>query len=300
MSMGAIARVSAKAVAPRATAKAMPMAPKAVRVQSARSAFVSGTALQSRRAQRLSLHTRMPACAAYTADKKGDFPSMEYRIFFKEGDKTISPWHDVPLHNDDGTVNFICEIPKESKAKMEVATDEKSTPIKQDTKKGKLRDYPYNINWNYGMLPQTWEDPAVKNPEVENMAGDNDPVDVVEIGSTQMDMGSIHKVKVLGVYAMIDDGELDWKVIAISTEDPLADTLNDVEDVEKAMPGELEKIRVWFRDYKMPDGKPENSFGLDDKCMNKAYTMEVIEETAGFYQKLMSGERANDEGLSLE
>jgi len=26
---------------------------------------------------------------------------------------------------------------------MEVATDEAKTPIKQDTKKGKLRDYPY-------------------------------------------------------------------------------------------------------------------------------------------------------------
>ena len=25
--------------------------------------------------------------------------------------------------------------------------DETNTPIKQDTKKGKLRFYPYNINW---------------------------------------------------------------------------------------------------------------------------------------------------------
>ncbi len=32
---------------------------------------------------------------------------------------------------------------------------------------------------------------------------------------------------------MIDDGELDWKVIAISVDDPLADKLNDVEDVER-------------------------------------------------------------------
>lgn len=299
MRMGAIARVSAKAVAPRATAKAQPMAPKAMRMQSARSAFVSGAAMQSRRAQRMTIHTRMAASAAYDSDAKGDFPSMDYRIFFKEGEKVVSPWHDIALYNDDGSLNFICEIPKETKAKMEVATDEEKTPIKQDTKKGKLRDYPYNINWNYGMLPQTWEDPAIKNPEVEDMAGDNDPVDVVEIGSTALGMGSVHKVKVLGIYAMIDDGELDWKVIAISTEDPLAATLNDVEDVEKAMPGELEKIRVWFRDYKMPDGKPANAFGLDDKCMNKAYTMEIIEETNGFYKKLMSGERANDVELSL-
>lgn len=50
---------------------------------------------------------------------------------------------------------------------MEVATDEKLNPIKQDVKKGALRFYPYNINWNYGLLPQTWEDPAVVHPELE-------------------------------------------------------------------------------------------------------------------------------------
>lgn len=54
----------------------------------------------------------------------------------------VSPWHDIPLHTGDGAFNFIVEIPKESSAKMEVATDEVFTPIKQDTKKGKLRYYP--------------------------------------------------------------------------------------------------------------------------------------------------------------
>lgn len=48
--------------------------------------------------------------------------------------------------------------------------DEPSTPIKQDTKKGKLRFYPYNINWNYGLLPQTWEDPDHKNEELDGVA----------------------------------------------------------------------------------------------------------------------------------
>lgn len=33
----------------------------------------------------------------------------------------------------------------------------------------------YNINWNYGLLPQTWEDPSLANPEVEGAFGDNDP-----------------------------------------------------------------------------------------------------------------------------
>ena len=33
---------------------------------------------------------------------------------------------------------------------MEVATKEALNPIKQDMKKGKLRDYPLDIFWNYG------------------------------------------------------------------------------------------------------------------------------------------------------
>ena len=65
---------------------------------------------------------------------------------------------------------------------MEVSTKEASNPIAQDTKKGKLRDYHGPIFWNYGCLPQTWEDPNVENAECK-VNGDNDPVDVVEIGS---------------------------------------------------------------------------------------------------------------------
>lgn len=37
-------------------------------------------------------------------------------------------------------------------------------------------------------------------------------MDVVEISSTAHQHGGVYKIKPLGVYAMIDDGELDWKV----------------------------------------------------------------------------------------
>jgi inorganic pyrophosphatase len=63
-------------------------------------------------------------------------------------------------------------------------------------------------------------------------------------------------------------------------------------------PGELEKVLVWFRDYKIPDGKPANKFGYDNVCKNKEFTMHVVAETHDAYVKLKSGARAND-GLSL-
>ncbi len=41
-------------------------------------------------------------------------------MFLKSGDTVVSPWHDVPMHADvgAGTLNFICEIPKNTKAKV--------------------------------------------------------------------------------------------------------------------------------------------------------------------------------------
>lgn len=38
--------------------------------------------------------------------------------------------------------------------------------------------------------------------------------------------GEIIKVKVLGTLALIDEGETDWKVIVINTEDPEAGDFN--------------------------------------------------------------------------
>lgn len=220
--------------------------------------------------------------------EQGQPETLDYRVFFVDtSGKKVSPWHDIPLQLGDGIFNFVVEIPKESSAKMEVATDELYTPIKQDTKKGKLRYYPYNINWNYGLLPQTWEDPSLANSEVEGAFGDNDPVDVVEIGEKQRKVGEILKIKPLAALAMIDEGELDWKIIAISLDDPKASLVNDVEDVEKHFPGTLTAIRDWFRDYKIPDGKPANKFGLGNKAASKDYALKVITETNESWAKLV-------------
>lgn len=40
----------------------------------------------------------------------------------------------------------------------------------------------------------------------------------------------------MAALAMIDEGELDWKIIAISLDDPKAPLVNDIGDVEKYFP----------------------------------------------------------------
>lgn len=69
--------------------------------------------------------------------------------------------------------------------------------------------------------------------------------------------------------ALLDEDETDWKVIVIDINDPLAAKLNDIEDVERHLPGLLRATNEWFRIYKIPDGKPENQFAFTGECKNK-------------------------------
>jgi inorganic pyrophosphatase len=119
--------------------------------------------------------------------------SEDFRVFFTNNGNTISPWHDIPLRSGEN-FNVVIEIPKFTKAKMEISTKEPYNPIAQDRKNGKLRDYHGPIYWNYGAFPQTWEDPNVDHPVV-NAKGDNDPLDLVEIGSESLATGSVHEVR---------------------------------------------------------------------------------------------------------
>ncbi|KAF7729258.1 Inorganic pyrophosphatase [Apophysomyces ossiformis] len=213
---------------------------------------------------------------SYKAIAVGKQYTQAHRIYIERDGDIISPFHDIPLFaNEDGTVlNMVVEIPRWTNAKIEIATGEKLNPLKQDVKKGKPRFvrncFPYKgYVWNYGALPQTWEDPTVVNAEV-NARGDNDPIDVCEIGSQVGYTGQIKQVKALGVLALLDEGEMDWKVIAIDITDPLADKVNDIDDVNKYFPGLLDTSRQWFKIYKIPDGKPANQFAFNGEFKDKA------------------------------
>lgn len=89
--------------------------------------------------------------------------------------------------------------------------------------------------------------------------------------------------------ALLDEGETDWKVIVIDVNDPIAPKLNDIEDVERHLPGLLRASNEWFRIYKIPDGKPENQFAFSGECKNRKYAMDVVRECAEAWEKLITG-----------
>uniref|UniRef100_G3NCL1 inorganic diphosphatase n=1 Tax=Gasterosteus aculeatus aculeatus TaxID=481459 RepID=G3NCL1_GASAC len=232
---------------------------------------------------------------SFTVEERGNLNSLNYRIFFKNAEgKYVSPFHDIPMYADESQniFNMVVEVPRWTNAKMEIATKDPLNPVKQDMKKGKLRFvanvFPHKgYIWNYGAIPQTWEDPSHKDGDT-GYCGDNDPIDVCEIGSKVHSRGDVIKVKVLGVLAMIDEGETDWKVIAINVEDPEANDLNNIGDVRRLKPGYLESTVDWFRRYKVPDGKPENQFAFNGEFKDKDFAIKVIKNTHNFWKDLIS------------
>jgi len=113
-------------------------------------------------------------------------------------------------------------------------------------------------------------------------------------------MGSVVPVKVLGALALKDEGETDWKILSIHVAHPNASKLNDIGDIEQVYPGLLESTKRWFRIYKVPDGKPENEFGLNGEYQDKSFALKIIQEMRADWLKLMCGQtKSSGEGYSI-
>jgi len=236
--------------------------------------------------------------------QKGSRNSKEGKLFFKDASGNfVSPFHDIPMLASEGVYNMVVEVPRWSNAKMEIDTKAPLNPIVQDQKNDKLRFvanvFPYHgYIFNYGAIPQTWEDPN-HTDQWTNYKGDKDPIDVCEIGSKIQPTGAVIQVKVLGVFALIDDEETDWKLICIDVTDPLAEKLNDIEDVDTEMPGFLEMAVEWFKKYKIPNKpNPGIEFAFNDKPKNKEFAENIIAGTHEHWKKLMSGS-SDPMGMSI-
>lgn len=153
-------------------------------------------------------------------------------------------YHDIPLGNEDfSEINAVMEIPKGSKVKYEF--DHKTGAIWVD----RVGKTPIDYTFNYGDLPQTWNE------------GDSDPLDVIILCTQPLAVGAVVPLRVVGGLKMIDSGEDDYKVLAVADDKYYAD-VNNIEDVNKK---ELEDIEYYMLHYKDLHGKSVELNGWDTK-----------------------------------
>lgn len=113
---------------------------------------------------------------------------------------------------------------------------------------------------------------------------------MLEIGDAIARTGEVKRVKVLGGLAVLDQGEMDWKVIAIDVNDPQAAVMNDIQDVQTHKPGLLEATMHWLRYYKIPAGKKENPLAFGGHAVDAHTAMAAVDEAHAEWRKLLAGD----------
>lgn len=229
--------------------------------------------------------------------QKGRFGSKSFQL---TSAKYESYWHDAPLYadgSDEFVIHMVTEIPMFYTAKMEIQKEMRGNPIAQDSNKdGSPRYYMYGTPFfNYGLIPQTWEDPDVKS--AKGYGGDNDPLDVIELGSKALEMGSIKPCRVLGSMELIDEGETDQKILCISLDDKDAGLIRSLDDLERVKPGHLDKLRDWLKRYKTSEGKGENNLA-SEVPRSAGAAMTLISEMHGRWKALCGKDDSSSVAIS--
>jgi len=167
-------------------------------------------------------------------------------------------WHDV----DPGVPSAftaVVEIPMGSSNKYEL--DKASGLLKLDRVLHSAVFYPAN----YGFIPQT-------------MADDGDPMDVLILAAEPVYPMTLVTARPIGVMTMVDQDELDYKIIAVGISDPEYNTYHDVHELPRHR---LAVIRRFFEDYKTL----ENKRVVVDDILPALDAVPVIEKSLAVYRE---------------
>ncbi|MEO1436244.1 MAG: inorganic diphosphatase, partial [Bacteroidota bacterium] len=163
-----------------------------------------------------------------------------------------------PGENTPELVNGIIEIPKNTRAKYEL--DKASGLLKMDRVIYSSMYYPAN----YGFIPQTYCD-------------DDDPLDILVLSQITVVPMCIVSAKVIGVMRMLDDGEMDDKIIAVAENDM---SVNHIHDIAELPTHFMKELRNFFEDYK----KLENKTVEVEDFQNAELAQQIVKQALIDYQ----------------
>jgi len=153
-----------------------------------------------------------------------------------KGEKNFKTGYD-PI-NVDGTINAIIEIPAGTTAKYETL-DNGTMELEQ--KDGAPRFVKYlGYPANYGLVP--------RSVLLKSKGGDGDPLDVIVLGPA-LPTGTIVKCRPIGVLTLVDNGELDDKII-LAPVNSVFGSIKGIEELDKKFPGVTGILQTWFTSYK--------------------------------------------------
>ena len=171
-------------------------------------------------------------------------------------------WHDVSRgDNIPEELNCIIEIPKGSPNKYEI--DKETGLIALDRANYSSAPYPFD----YGFVPQTlWDD--------------GDALDIIIPSTFPLATGILVRVRPVAVMEMIDDGESDFKVIAVPIDDKRWDDVRDLADLNK------HHVKEWvhfFETYK--ELKEKNVVVKIEGIKGRDEALEAVKKSITLYDE---------------
>ncbi|MBI5816412.1 MAG: inorganic diphosphatase [Nitrospinae bacterium] len=146
----------------------------------------------------------------------------------------MHPWFDIiPGEKAPTYVNAFIEIERNSRLKLEL--DKTTGLLKVDRVLHGAVHYPHS----YGFIPQSY-------------CEDHDPIDIFVLCSETIPSGTMVESRVIGMMEMLDQGELDDKVIAVAANDPAYDEIFNISQLPRYKRDELKKF---FEEYKTLENK---------------------------------------------
>lgn len=179
-------------------------------------------------------------------------------------ESTTNLSNSIPAIDKDGNINIVVEIPAGTNEKWEVNPETGNLEWEIRNEKPRIVQYLPYVG-NYGMVPQT-------------LTGDGDTIDVLLLGDA-IARGEVKKGRVIGVVKMIDKGEQDDKLIAIG-ENSVFSEIKTLDEFNNKFPGITDIIKIWFANYKGPNGKVEIT-GVG----NEIEAMKMLDESMKNFKK---------------
>ncbi len=133
-----------------------------------------------------------------------------------------------------GLVNTVIEIPKGSSMKIEWDTGTASFML------DRVEPDIFAKPANYGFIPQTIDE-------------DGDPLDTLVVTDNPIPTGVWLEARVVGVLNFEDDGEMDYKIICVPTDDRnTGDVVHNLDDLGERFRGKIEHHFAHYKDLKKP------------------------------------------------
>ena len=143
-------------------------------------------------------------------------------------------WHDIsPRRISKDKFMAVIEIPKGCKNKYEM--DKDTGPLILDRDLYTSTHYPAN----YGFIPRTY-------------AEDRDPLDVLVLCQETIVPMTLVECYPIGALKMIDNDEIDEKIIAVPIHDPAYNCYKDISELPTHI---FDEISHFFKVYKSLEGK---------------------------------------------